>query len=269
MTKNAYFQLEEKENKVYLRIFPEQGEGKKAETEDIVRYFEAISWEEYDLVLLDAYVKKGEYETPLYIKEGEMIPERERVLVDIAEDAMVARARFYPPSTGGSSMTEDEIISDLQLAGICHGIRRKAIRHFLENHEYCRDYIIAEATKPIQGSDAQIEYFFDVNATAKPKLNEDGSVDFHHLGNIKLVEKGDKLAALKPAVKGVPGINVLGKPIPANKVKIKHLRFGRNIVISENHCNLYSKVPGHVTLVDDVVMVSDIYRVPANVDPST
>ena len=100
MTKNAYFQLEEKENKVYLRIFPEQGEGKKAETEDIVRYFEAISWEEYDLVLLDAYVKKGEYETPLYIKEGEMIPERERVLVDIAEDAMVARARFYPPSTG-------------------------------------------------------------------------------------------------------------------------------------------------------------------------
>ena len=26
MTKNAYFQLEEKENKVYLRIFPEQGE---------------------------------------------------------------------------------------------------------------------------------------------------------------------------------------------------------------------------------------------------
>ena len=225
MTKNAYFQLEEKENKVYLRIFPEQGEGKKAETEDIVRYFEAISWEEYDLVLLDAYVKKGEYETPLYIKEGEMIPERERVLVDIAEDAMVARARFYPPSTGGSSMTEDEIISDLQLAGICHGIRRKAIRHFLENHEYCRDYIIAEATKPIQGSDAQIEYFFDVNATAKPKLNEDGSVDFHHLGNIKLVEKGDKLAALKPAVRGVPGINVLGKPIPANKVKIKHLRF--------------------------------------------
>ena len=54
-------------------------------------------------MLLDAYVKKGEYETPLYIKEGEMIPERERVLVDIAEDAMVARARFYPPSTGGSS----------------------------------------------------------------------------------------------------------------------------------------------------------------------
>lgn len=45
-------------------------------------------------MLLDAYVKKGEYETPLYIKEGEMIPERERVLVDIAEDAMVARASF-------------------------------------------------------------------------------------------------------------------------------------------------------------------------------
>ena len=34
--------------------------------------------------------------------------------------------------------------------------------------------------------------------------NEDGSVDFHHLGNFKLVEKGDILSALKPAVKCVP-----------------------------------------------------------------
>ena len=97
---------------MYLRIFPEQGEGKKAETEDIVRYFEAISPRKSTIwCYWMPMLKKGEYETPLYIKEGEMIPERERVLVDIAEDAMVARARFYPPSTGGSSMTEDEIIS--------------------------------------------------------------------------------------------------------------------------------------------------------------
>jgi hypothetical protein len=47
------------------------------------------------------------------------------------------------------------------------------------------------------------------------------------------------------------------------------LRHGRNITLSEDHCHLYSDVAGHVTLVDDMVMVSDIYRVPANVDSST
>ena len=47
------------------------------------------------------------------------------------------------------------------------------------------------------------------------------------------------------------------------------LRFGRNIELSKDRCKIYSKVSGHVTLVDDMVLVSDIYQVPANVDSST
>ncbi len=49
---------------------------------------------------------------------------------------------------------------------------------------------------PVQGYSAKIRYYFDINTTARPKLNEDGSVDFHQLGNIKSVKEGDKLATL-------------------------------------------------------------------------
>ena len=34
----------------------------------------------------------------------------------------------------GASLTEDDIVSDLQMAGVRHGIRKKAIEHFLQNH---------------------------------------------------------------------------------------------------------------------------------------
>ncbi|MCR4605443.1 MAG: FapA family protein, partial [Eubacterium sp.] len=178
-------------------------------------------------------------------------------------------ARFYPPTTGGKLLDEDGIISDLKRVGVKHGVRKKAIEHFLQKHEYCRDYLLAVATKPREGHDAKITYHFDINATAKPKLNEDGSVDFHQLGNIKPVEAGQKLATLKPVDWGTPGVTVTGKPIRPRKVKNRHLRFGRNIRVTEDRCRIFSEVSGHVSLVEDMVMVSDVYNVPANVDAST
>lgn len=269
MAANGYFQIIQKEDKMWLLVHPPEGEGEKVTTEDIIQYLDRISFPEYDIVALDGYIKSESFANPMKLSDHIILPERERMVVTISDKEERAFARFYPPSTEGALLTEEDIISDLKLAGIRHGIKKKAITHFLENHEYCRDYIIAEATMPVQGQDAKIRYYFDVNVTAKPKLNEDGSVDFHQLGNIKGVKKGDKLATLTPANRGRAGISVLGKPLLPKKVKYRHLRFGRNIAISEDKCVLRSKVSGHVTLVDDMVMVSNIYKVPANVDAST
>lgn len=270
MAVNGYFELIQKDDKMWLCIHPPKEGGEMVTVDEVMKYLNSISFpEDYDVVALDAYLKSGEFSNPMKLSDTLIIPERERMQVTIMPKAERALARFYPPSTGGSLLTEQDIVSDLQMAGICHGIKKKAIEHFLNHHEYCRDYIIAESTPPIQGHDAKIRYYFDVNVTAKPKLNEDGSVDFHQLGNIKGVKEGDKLATLTPVDRGRAGISVLGKPLPAKKVKNRFLRFGRNIRITADKCTLYSKVSGHVTLVDDMVMVSDIYKVPANVDSST
>ena len=269
MAANGYFQLIQEDGKMWLQVFPPEEGGDMFTTDEVMKYFEMISFPDYDMVALEQYIKRLEFDSPLFLMDGEIIPEPERCAVTISKKGERAYARFYPPSTGGGALTESDIVSDLQQAGVRHGIKKKAIKHFLENHEYGRDYIMAEATPPVQGHSAKIRYFFDVNTTARPKLNEDGSVDFHQLGNIKTVNKGDKLATLTPAYRGKAGVSVLGTPLPPKKVKVKHLRHGRNITMSEDHCNLYSDVSGHVTLVEDMVMVSDIYHVPANVDSST
>ncbi|MEE3467724.1 MAG: FapA family protein [Eubacterium sp.] len=269
MGRNAYFELIEQNEKMYLLVHPAEGDGEMFQVDEVIRYLDFISFPDYDGAKLATYLDRGAFGEPFELWPEKIIPVGGKCIVSVARDGMKALARFYPPSSGGDIMTEDEIIADLRIAGVKHGVRKKAIDHFLENHEYCRDYLLAVATKPREGHDAKITYHFDINQTARPKMNEDGSVDFHQLGNIKPVEAGQKLATLKPVDWGTPGVTVTGKPLKPRKVRNRHLRFGRNIRISEDKLKIYSQVSGHVSLVEDMVMVSDIYQVPANVDAST
>ena len=269
MAANGYFQLVNESGKMWLQVFPPEEGGEAVTAEDVMKYLDMISFGDYDVVAADQYLKRMEYDSPLLLMNGEIIPEPEKCAITISSNGERAVARFYPPTTGGALLEEKDIVSDLQQAGIRHGIRKKAIEHFLQHHDYRHDYIMAEATPPVQGHSAKIQYFFDVNTTARPKLNEDGSVDFHQLGNIKAVKEGDKLATLIPAYRGKAGVSVYGKPLLPKKVRVRQLRFGRNIRLSEDRCSIYSEVSGHVTLVDDMVMVSNVYHVPANVDSST
>ncbi|MBO6108822.1 MAG: DUF342 domain-containing protein, partial [Eubacterium sp.] len=269
MGKNAYFEVINNEDKMYLWVHPAEGDGEMFQFEEVTKYLGTISFPDYDSVKLNNYIERGVYDEPMKLSDEPIIPVGEKCIVQVDRDGLKATARFYPPTTGGDLLTEDEIIADLRRAGVKHGVRKKAIDHFLSNHEYCRDYLLAVATKPVHGHDAKVTYHFDINATARPKMNEDGSVDFHQLGNIKPVEAGQKLATLTPVNWGKPGATVTGKPIKPKKVKNRHLRFGRNIRLSEDKLRIYSEVSGHVTLVEDMVMVSDIYQVPANVDAST
>ena len=153
--------------------------------------------------------------------------------------------------------------------GIKYGVDESKIQDFLNDREYCTDYVLAKATQPIQGRNAVITYHFNTDLTMKPKTNEDGSVDFHTLDIISRCKKGDLLATLTPLVPGKPGIDVFGKVIKPNKVNNKVLRHGKNISMSEDGLQLFSDVDGHVSLADDRVFVSNIYEIPADVDPST
>ncbi len=269
MGKNAYFQIVQKTNRTFLKVFPASQDGEMFEIDEVMRYLDRIHFPDYDSVALSQYLKRADFQVEFRLLDQEILAENERCIIDLRDEGVSAVARFYPPSTNGKKMTREDILSDLKLEGIVHGIREDVVDEFIKAPEYCRDYVLAEATPPVQGHDAVVEYHFDINATAKPKLNEDGSVDFHQLGNIKPVQVGEKLATLTPADFGTPGVSVTGKSLPPNKVAVKRLRHGRNITMSDDGCELYSQVAGHVTLVDDLVMVSNIYDVPANVDAST
>lgn len=267
---NGYFKLEKRNDGAYLIVYPAVDMGTPCEALEVTRYLDGfnVDYEKnvvYDLVKQAAEGQNAEGRiTTLTIGKFD-----ESVSVALAPEAMNAMARFYPPSTGGRMLTREDILHQLGRQGIKFGIIDTVIEEFLNNREYCKSYVLAQAELPKEGRDAVIEYHFNTDLTRKPKMNDDGSVDFHQLDTVSHVEKDMELATLTPAVQGKPGTDVLGRPINPKKVNIKFLRQVKNTHLSPDGLRLICDVSGHVMFVEGQIFVSDTYKVPANVDAST
>lgn len=259
---NGYFRLIISENITGLELYPPINGGNPIEMNDLISYLQQQGIEQIDAVKLKhviASLKDKPVVMPLMPKS--IYPVSEMFKLTISDDKMQAYARFYPSSNGGNKLTKEELLKDLKYKNIVVGIKEEVIDAYFKKKTYGTDLLIAEGIKPIQGTDATIEYFFNTDLSSKPKVNEDGSVDFFNLNTINHCKKGELLARLTKEVKSVPGKNVCGEIEKGRDVKVLKLRYGRNIEISEDKCEIYSTVNGHVSLVEDSVFVSDIYEV--------
>lgn len=271
MAKDAYIKLKVHAGGAYLLVYPAEYGGKDFTTfEEIDTYLDLVMPGKYDKNALHQELQKPSVQVREFLLTRESLsPIDEKVIVKIASDRLSAKGYFYAPTQGGSFLTREMIVSEMVKAGVKYGVAENNIAKFLENRSYDEPIIIAEATKQQEGTDAFITYFFNTDLTQKPRVNEDGSVDFHHLDLLSAVSKGQLIAELTPAVQGKPGIDVCGGLLRPVKVKPKTLRVGNNIIISEDGLKAYSEVDGHATVEGDQVFVSNQYEVAANVDAST
>lgn len=268
--KNSFFRIRIKDDGTYLDVFPPKENGKCLDIREIVSFLEQKGFTGFSIDALRKTLALLQ-EKPLQIKISDIpvLPFDESAAIITGRDNMVAYIRFYPPSTGGKLMTEREIRAELEREKIIYGIAEPVLEKLKTTRTYCTNIPIAKGVEPTPARDTQIEYFFNTKPLAKPKVLEDGSVDFHALNLFSTVNKGDKLAKLTPHDPGAPGMNVFGKTVPQNRPKICKLKYGRNITLSEDDTLLTSNVNGNVTLAEGMVFVSDTYKVAADVDAST
>ena len=265
---NGYFKLDKRKDGAYLIVYPPEDMGNSVDPVEVTRYLDGYNIDYEKNVVYDV-VKNATEQKEVRLTTLQLGNIDETVFVSMNNDATSAICRFYPPSTGGKLFTKDDIVYQLGRQGVKYGIDSDAIDLFLKDRKYCTSYILADADMPEEGSDAVITYHFNTDLSKKPKLNEDGSVDFHQLDNVSLVEKDQCLATLTPAVHGKPGTDVMGRPINPKKVQVKFLRQSKNTHLSPDGLNLYCNCNGHATLVEGQIFVLDTYTVPANVDAST
>lgn len=264
---NGYFQLICKKDGSYLKLFPAAEDGEAIDVSELTNYLMQKNIL-YDLTALNNAIRGLEEVTIFKLNDTPANRERECCKVTISPDKMQAVARFFAPAEGGELMTKEEFLNDLAQMKIVEGIREDSIDSFFRKRTYCTDIIIAEGKEPRHGTDARIEYYFNVDLKVKPTVKDDGSVDFFHLNTINHCDKGDMLAKLIPEDAGEYGINVLGEKIKPRDVHRAYLKFGKNIKLGDNSLEIYSEVNGHVTLVEGKVFVSNVFEV-ENVDNNT
>lgn len=263
---NSYFQLVITDRATGIRVIPATDGGDALLINDVREYLDERGIE-YDLIRLnDAVTAANGVVVPLCNRP--VYPEREAYRLTVSQDRMRATAFFYAPSEGAELMTADEVVNDLAFRNIVSGVCRENIDAFFENRDYCKEIVVAEGTPVREGHDAKIQLFFEQNLRAKPQLNEDGSVDYHHLNLINHVAEGDLLAELHPEDPGDPGENIFGEIIKPHPVKPAHIPVGRNTVLSEDKMLLTAGCSGHVSIRESKITVSNVLTVD-NVDVST
>ena len=261
---HSYFQVVNESDKTCLKLFRGKEPLLSGEVADYLNKYSIA----YNSVDVNKAISSVTGETVIKLNNNKIKPIRESLVINISSDKMQAWGRFYPPSSDGSCITKEEVMNDLRFKGINNGVITENIEAFFRERTYGVNILLAEGKKPREGRDARIEYKFNVDVKARPTLKEDGGVDFFQLNIINHVRKGDCLAVLHKEDMGDNGFDLLGGVIKPKNVKKEVLKFGRNISISEDKCELFSDVDGHVTLVDGKVFVSDVMTV-ENVDIST
>ncbi len=269
---NGYFQLVIGKAGTAVKVFGATDGDPEITTNEITEYLDRNRLG-YDVLVVNEAVKKMDGE-PVYFTPNRANPVREQYNMIISEDQMSVVVRFYPPSeniAGGENgqLTDSkEVIGDLVLKKIRFGVDKDVIESFFAKREYCKDYIIAKGKLPRDGSDAVIEYKFGTSKRPRPTLKPGGSVDYHKLNIINPCKEGDLLAVLTPADMGDYGTSVYGNQVKPKPVKVKSLRYGLNVTISEDKLTLTAEKAGHVSLQDGKVVVSNVLNL-KNVDVST
>ena len=261
---NGYFQIGCTPNGTILKLIKPTDGGEMVSAKEITEYLSSkkVMFQAAEIGKAVDSLMSGDKKEHLILLNRDLIPEiRESYILKTTSDKMLLTARFYPPSLKGEKISAAEFINDLQYKNVKCGIEEDVIETFFREPEYCIDIEVA-AGKPVkEGEHARIEYYFDTDLSQKPELNEDGSVDFFKLKTFVLCKEGDILAKLYPAVKGEPGMNIFGEPIPPHEVKRKVIKHGRNMSLSEDGRILKADVSGHVSLVEEKVFLSNVLEV--------
>lgn len=200
-----------------------------------------------------------------------IIQKDEEIVITKSSDKREAYIKFIEPVNGGKLLSSDcikKIISDNHIKfGILEGL----IENFAINKEYDRLYLLATALLPTDGKDGYLDFKFDITKkTLKPKLLENGNVDYRNLELVEMAKKGDVLVSIIEPTEGIDGIDVCG-----NKLKCKlgkkcsNLPKGSNVYISEDGKELIAGVTGQINYVGDKVNMSSLLEISENVGNNT
>lgn len=265
---NGYFQVFIDEMGVKLKLTPPTDGGEAISIKELTSYLDRNKIP-YDLKSLNNELMTLKDQPTFVFMSGEkMLPIKEQSFITMTPDRMQVMARFYPASDTGRVYTKEDVLSDLRVSKIAYGIDEAAIDAYIKDKKYCQTYILAKGLPTREGHDAYITYKFETDNKIRPTLNEDGTVDFFNLNVVTHVKEGELLAVLTKEDRGTEGKDVLGNTIKPHDVKRMSLSYGLNIDINEEKTEIYSKVNGHVSLVNGKVFVSDVLEV-ENVDNST
>lgn len=190
----------------------------------------------------------------------------------VPPDRMKAELLLRAPGPGGKAPAKAVVASLLSENNVRFGVKRDVIDSLFAGVEKGRypqgPVVVAEGVPPKNGDDGSVKFLFNTESSLKPKVNQDGSVDYKSIDIVTSVTKGQQLASLLPPTKGTAGRDVCDKELPAVDGVAAKLPKGQNTDITTDNM-LVASTDGNVRFNGTNVEITEGFVVKGDVDFST
>ena len=190
--------------------------------------------------------------------------------VKVSANNLKVTGTYLPAQGNGKSLSEDQVLSVLKSQGITIGIDKDVISYICKSEKPLMNIVIATALLPEVGEKASIKPYFDLNHIRKAVEKEDGSVDFHDLGEICSATKGQELYRKIPPKIGKSGLNVYGNEIPGIPGRDLKIVLGSGTELDENDPHLVkASCDGEIIIKNGIITITPVHNINGDVDYST
>ena len=172
--------------------------------------------------------------------------------VTFSDDGSEAYLCIITTDKTKSDYTVENLAERLKNAGIVNGIDKAELQKIIDERIYNVPVKVAEGKKAVDGIDGWYEFLFQTEIDTKPKILEDGSVDYSEYGDVPTVEEGQKVVIYHPAIPSEDGVSVRGETIIAKKGKELARLNGRGFIYDNEKKEYYAKYDGDVTFQNDI-----------------
>jgi uncharacterized protein len=196
------------------------------------------------------------------------------VEVSVAPDKMKAELTVFPPGPGGKPPSKEDVRAAIANQKVLFGLDAGALDNLFSSlgrgQFPSAPVVVALGLPPKQGENGSVKFLFNTESSLKPKVNQDGTVDYKNIDIVTSVAKGQKLAELVAPTKGAPGKNVLGVELPCVNGTPAKLPMGANTSVSPDDPNLLvASTDGNVKYNGSNVEISEGFVIKGHVDFTT
>ena len=169
----------------------------------------------------------------------------------------------------GQTLSEKTVDGLLAGQGVVSGICKDNIHNYCTGKDYSQPLVCAKGTPPQDEGRAELKFMFSIEHKGLPSERADGTVDYHDLGIVQNVKKGDVLCRIIPPPPGKDGIDVFGNAVPFKKCRMPSFPTGLHTVISKDGLELSAAISGCIDCRKNILNVNETFVIKGDVDNST
>ncbi len=191
--------------------------------------------------------------------------------VVVAEDHLTATIRLRDEADFKHVTTSDVVVALEQARIMVDDAVTSRIQEYIARitagrHAY-EPVLIAKGRPLDEGKDATFEWYEPI-APREEAINEDEDerrLSHYDVSKFVMVNAGDTIGHITPAVPATPGIDVHGNEIPIRKAP-SEIELNENVVLAEDGTTVVAQEAGRVNVADGRITVVTVLEITENVD---